>query len=346
MRRLAGRLRALIQPKSVLGLFLSLVVLGFVFSWADVGKVTGALRRFPPILLPVLFGLALARELIRARQWRYLLRRLGLRPRWRHILLALLSGDGSQILPAGIYFQNYLLQRTSGADVGVSLAATLAMQLLEAAVALGVLCVVSVPGWSWLRPTSAVVAVGYVAFLLLLRRPAVLGWLERHGPAGGLAGYLLLELKKFLAGLDGLMKLSIILRGAGYTAAYLAFTISAFWVVVQAYGLPSIGPIQALAIYCFVLAIIILNPLPSDLGISELSGVGIFLAFGVPPAEGLTVMLIARFSTLFSVEAMAAGAFLVVRPDLSGRPASEPAADGARYDALYAHRDPASPPGR
>ncbi|MDE3076790.1 MAG: flippase-like domain-containing protein, partial [Chloroflexota bacterium] len=108
----------------------------------------------------------------------------------------------------------------------------------------------------------------------------------------------------------------VILRGAAFTLAYLAFTVSAFWVIVQAYGLPLIGAIQALAIYSFVLAIIILNPLPSDLGISELSGVGIFLAFGVAPAAGLTVMLITRFSLLLSTDVLAAASLLIFRQEL------------------------------
>ena len=313
MRGLAAKLRVLLQPRAVVGLALSGILLGFVINWANVGMVGAALRRFPPILLPVLFGLAVAREAIRVREWRYLLGQLRLHPSWRHTLLAVLLGDGSQILPAGIYIQNWLLQRTEEADVGVSLAATLGMQLLEGAVALAALCVIGVPGWGWLRPAALVVAGGYVAFLLLVSRPAVVRFIERHAVRAGLAGLLLRELENFLQGLDRLLVWPVIGRACLLTVVYLAFTISAFWVIVQAYGLASIGPLQALAIYAFVLAIIIINPLPSDLGISELSGTGILLAFGVPVAEGLTVMLIARFSLLLSVDVLALGATALLR---------------------------------
>ena len=65
-----------------------------------------------------------------------------------------------------------------------------------------------------------------------------------------------------------------------------------------------------------MLAIVVLNPLPSDLGVSELSGVGILTAFQVPTAEGLTIMLIARFALLLSSELLAGVAVLVLHREL------------------------------
>jgi uncharacterized membrane protein YbhN (UPF0104 family) len=235
---------------------------------------------------------------------------------WRHSTLALLGGDASQILPAGVYFQNYLLQQVEGTDFATSLAATLGMQLLEAAVSLIVLSVIGVPGWPWLRPVAILVMAGYVVFLILVSRPGVVAWLAHRGQKSGVAGWLAGQLAHFLEGIEGLMKPGIIARAALLTAAYLAFTIAAFYVIVQAYGLPQVGLVQAAAIYSFVLAIVILNPLPSDLGISEASGVGIMTAFGVPLAQGLTIMIIIRFAVLLFTELLAGIALLAFRGEL------------------------------
>ena len=105
----------------------------------------------------------------------------------------------------------------------------------------------------------------------------------------------------------------VMLRAAVFTAAYLAVTVAAFYVTIKAYGLPGLGPVQAAAIYCFVLALVILVPLPSDLGVSEGSGVGILLAFGVPLAQGLTIMLINRLSMLLFTEIIAGGVLFALR---------------------------------
>lgn len=321
----------MLSPRIVIGVVCSAVALALLLSFADLRKVALAFEHFPPVLVPVIFGLIAAREVIRVTEWHYLLHVLGFRPLWRHSLLALMGGDASQILPAGVYFQNYLLQQAEGTSFSTSLAATLGMQLLEAAVALIAVCVIGVPGWTWLRPTAIVVMAGYAAFLILISRPQVVGWLEHRAGRKRYGAWMLDQLGHFLEGLEGLMVPGVIVRAALFTAAYLAFTVASFYVIVQAYGLPYVRLPQAAAIYCFVLAIIILVPLPSDLGISEASGVGIMLAFGVPLAQGLTIMLISRFAALFFTEVLAGGALLVFRGELrhlthSGRLPGEPGA--------------------
>jgi uncharacterized membrane protein YbhN (UPF0104 family) len=304
------------NPRAIVGLFSGAVALALLFNFADIRKVGEAFQRFPPILIPIIFGLILAREAVRVVEWRYLLSALGKRPTARHSVLTLLGGDASQILPAGIYFQNYLLQQTEGTAISTSLAATLAMQLLEAAVSLLVLGAIGVPGWGWLRPVVTVVMGGYILFLVLVSRQAVVNWLEEHSRGKRFAGWLMDQLAHFLAGLECLMKPGVVIRGSLLTAAYLVFTIGAFYVTVQAYGLPNVSPAAAAAVYCFVLTLVILVPLPSDWGLSEGSGVAILLAYGVPLAQGLTIMLINRFAILLLTEVITGIVILVYHGDL------------------------------
>ncbi len=295
----------LLDPKAIVGMFCGAVALALLLSFADIRKVGQAFQHFPPVLIPILLGCVAARELVRILEWHYLLGKLGTRPRLRHSLVTLLGGDASQILPAGIYFQNYLLQQTEGTAFATSLAATLAMQLMEAAVSLVVLGVVGVPGWTWLRPVVVLVFAGYITFVLLVSRRGVVHWLEERARYKRFGGWILDQLARFLVGLEDLMKPGIVVRTALLTTCYLVFTIGAFYVVTRAYGLERVGVAEAAAIYCFVLTLIILVPLPSDLGLSEGSGVTILLAYGVPLAEGLTIMLIVRFSVLLFTELVA-----------------------------------------
>jgi len=307
-----GLLERLRNPKIIAGMVCGAVALALLLSFADIRKVGEAFRHFPSILIPTIFGLVLAREAVRVLEWHYLLHALRLRPLLKHSLLTLLGGDASQILPAGVYFQNYLLQQTQGAAFATSLAATLAMQLLEAAVALVVLIAIGVPGWIWLRPVGLLVLAGYALFLAIVSRPGIVTWLEARARTKRYRGWVLGQLAHFLEGLEGLMHPGVILRAGALTASYLVFTVAAFYVILKAYGLPNVGPAEAAAVYCFVLALVILVPLPSDLGLSEGSGVTILLAYGVPLAEGLTIMLIIRFAVLLFTEIIAGVAFLTM----------------------------------
>jgi uncharacterized membrane protein YbhN (UPF0104 family) len=309
-------LQPLRSPRAIAGMVSGAIALALLLSFADIRKVGDAFQHFPPILIPIIFGLILAREAVRVVEWRYLLGALGKRPTARHSIITLLGGDASQILPAGIYFQNYLLQQTEGTAISTSLAATLAMQLLEAAVALIALAAIGVPGWSWLRLVVVVVTAGYILFLVLVSRPLVVDWLEEHSRGKRFAGWLMDQLAHFLAGLECLMRPGVVLRASLLTASYLFFTIAAFYVTVQAYGLQNVSPGAAAAVYAFVLTVVILVPLPSDLGLSEGSGVGILLAYGVPLAQGLTIMLINRFAVLLFVEIITGVVLVIFRGEL------------------------------
>ncbi|MBV8083786.1 MAG: flippase-like domain-containing protein [Chloroflexi bacterium] len=322
------KLERLLSPRVVISVVCGAVALALLLSFADIRKVALAFSRFPPILIPIILGLIVARELIRTGEWHYLLHALGFRPMWRHSLMSLLSGDASQILPAGVYFQNYLLQQAEGASMATSLAATFGMQLLEAALALLGLIVFTVPGWLWLRPVGIVVAAGYVVFLFVISREPVVRWLEARAKTRRHTGWLLDQLGHFLEGIEALLRPGVIWRASLFSAGYLAFSVAAFYVVLQAYGEPQIGLQQATAVYCFVLAMVILVPLPSDLGLSEGSGVAALLAYGVPLAQGVTIMLITRFAALVFTELLAGVTLLVLHEHLGQRGAAGLAGEG------------------
>ncbi|MBV9120617.1 MAG: flippase-like domain-containing protein [Chloroflexi bacterium] len=295
-----GLLAKLKDPKTLAGLILGAVALALLLSFSDIHQVGDAFTHFPPVLLPVIFGLIAGRELVRTVEWRYLLHPLRVKASWRHTTEALIAGDAAQILPAGIFLQNFVLRQTEEADVTRTLAATLVMQFLEAAVGLIVLVVVPVPGWWWLRWAAVIVFTGWLLFLILITRQAVQHWIEQRGSRNRFSGWLAKQGKGLLENLQGLGNPWVIGRAIALTALYMSLTVANLYAITRGYHLPNVNWLAAAVIYCFTLVVIVLNPLPSDWGVSEGLGTAVFVAFGVQVAQGLTIMLLLRFSMIFS----------------------------------------------
>jgi uncharacterized protein (TIRG00374 family) len=314
VKSLLGKLK---DPKTLGGVLLGAVVLALLLSFSDIRQVGQAFARFPLALLPVMFGLIVCREAVRTIEWRVLLRPLRVKASWRHTSEALLAGDAAQIVPAGIFLQNYILRQTEEADVTRTLAATIVMQFLEAAVGLLVLAIIPVPGWWWLRVAAIVVTAGWLAFLFALTRKRVLRWIESRGTSHKLSGWLAKQVQGFLKNMKGIgRKWQVVAACVPLTALYMAFTIGTLYVITRAYSLSNVGWLSASVIYCFTLVVIVLNPLPSDWGVSEGLGTAMFLAFGVKPAEGLTMMLILRFTIIFSTMLMTGVTAAIFRQDV------------------------------
>ena len=81
---------------------------------------------------------------------------------------------------------------------------------------------------------------------------------------------------------------------AGLGALYLAVGGTGLYVILQGLGLHQISLPQALGVYAFSLAVGLLAPLPLDLGVIEVSGVGALVASGVPQSLAVSAMLLQR----------------------------------------------------
>ncbi|HEU0168682.1 MAG TPA: lysylphosphatidylglycerol synthase transmembrane domain-containing protein [Chloroflexota bacterium] len=313
MKDLLARLK---DPKAIAGLILGAVVLAFLLSFSDIHQVGQAFAHFPPVALPVIFGLILIREAIRTVEWRYLLHPLRVHTNWRHTAEALIAGDAAQILPAGIFLQNLVLRQTEEADVTRTLAATLAMQLMEAGVGLLVLAIIPVPGWWALRPAAIVVLAGALTFLFVITRKRVRRWIDERGEGSRIGDLLSNGIQKVLGSMEGLGHWRVLAAAFALTTVYMAFTIGALFVITRAYEVPHVNWLAAAVIYCFTLVVVVLNPIPSDWGVSEGLGTAMFTAFGVKPAVGLTMMLLLRFSIIFSTAILAGVCAAIFRQDV------------------------------
>jgi uncharacterized membrane protein YbhN (UPF0104 family) len=318
------RLRALLNPKVLIGTILGAIVLATLLSLSDIQAVWQIIQGFPPVFIPVLFAMIIGRELLRSGQWRIFLNAIGIHATRREAFLTLAGGDAAQILPAGLYFQDLLISRELNTTVSAPLAATTLMIWMEVTMSMLALAVLGLPGIPALRPVMAFCGVGSL-LVLLLAHTRLLNSVRSlfcfcEGPLariklGKVGRNLIAGMDNFLAAFAGLSHPKVLLAGLGICAAYMALTITGFWLVIVGLGISTIGIAEATAIYSLVLAVVDMNPLPSDLGVSELSGVGGFLAFHVPEDAGLAAMLTFRILLLICEELVALVAFLLFREE-------------------------------
>lgn len=318
------RLRALLNPKVLIGTVLGAIVLATLLSLSDIKTVWHIIEGFPPIIIPVLFALVIGREAFRAVQWRIFLNAIGIHATRREAFLTLAGGDAAQILPAGLYFQDLLVSRELNTTVSAPLAATTLMIWMEVTMAMLALAVLGLPGIPALQPVMAFCGIGSL-LVLLLAHTHLLNSVRSlfcfcEGPLariklGKVGRNLVAGMDNFLNAFAGLSHPKVLLAGLGICATYMALTIIGFWMVIRGLGIDTVGIAQATAIYSLVLAVVDINPLPSDLGVSELSGVGGFLAFHVSASDGLAAMLTFRILLLIGEELVALGAFLIFREE-------------------------------
>jgi len=180
---------------------------------------------------------------------------------------------------------------------------------LETAVALPLVLLVGIPGRPWAFRVFGSAALAWVVLSILAalvldrwsvgiqaRIPA-LGHLHTMGDEFLSAGRDLLRVKTLLVLLP--------------TALYLAIYAVELWVVMRDMDIWNVSLLGALAAYAFVILVVILNPLPVEIGVTEVAGLGTLVAFGIPHATAAVVMLSFRVFATGFVVAISAVALLL-----------------------------------
>lgn len=320
------RLRALLNPKMVIGVIIGLILLAVLLTLSNAGEVFQIIGRFPPLLLPIILALFVGRELFRSIEWRVFLNAIGIHASRRQAFLTLTGGDAASILPGGLYFQDLLVKREFHTGISEPLAATTLMLWMELTVSMAFLAITGVPGAAWVRPAMAAGTAGSV-LILLLGRTHILVVVQRQnrrlaehigqlwkGPVGRIGGKLLDGVDRFIGAYVPLAHLKVVISGVILCAAYIVLTILALYLI--AINLDArINPWHTVAIYSIILLVIVIVPLPSDIGLGELGGVGAFLLFHVPAAVALAVLLVFRILMVLAEELVAAVGYLILHKD-------------------------------
>jgi uncharacterized membrane protein YbhN (UPF0104 family) len=123
-------------------------------------------------------------------------------------------------------------------------------------------------------------------------------------------------------------------RSAGlataFSAVYVGIAGLVLWVITCALGVQSIAPLQAIAIYAFALAANLVILLPFDLGLIETAGAAGLMAYGVPNASAVAIMLMHRAVCGVVTAGLTATALAVLRPQVRA------ALHGYGHDEIHA----------
>jgi uncharacterized membrane protein YbhN (UPF0104 family) len=312
MRRAAARAGRILQPQAVIPAVLGFGLLGFVVVLGR-PSVTGPLiARVGPGTVALVFCLTVLYLAARAAVWHQLLQQSGARLGWRPTLAAFAGGEFAKSVPGGILFENYLLRRSSDVPVGQSVAATVAVSGVEAVLAIPLVLICGVPGWSWLRPT-----LGSVLLLYLLGL-GVLFWLLN--PWGEtfrvrLPRRLTSIVSAVRAGAEyarPLLSPRTVWENALPTAASLAATTIALLVVGRSIGLEQLDLRAAVVVVSFTVLALVLLPIPTDVGLTEASGAGALMAFGATPSQAVATFLALRVLTVGSTMLVAGATMLAL----------------------------------
>jgi uncharacterized protein (TIRG00374 family) len=297
---------------TVVGFALIAALLGV----SDAGKVGVAMSRLKPEYALAFVVLMVVYEAIRGLQWHVLLKALGIRAPLAAEAFSFLLGEATKSAPIGNYFQNYLLARAESEDFGRTSATTTLVVLTEVALSLLTVLVIGIDGWTWLRP---LIGFGLLAFLCLVLMAA--HWYRGITLPEWLTQYewertVIAEWDRFRTGVVDLINLRTLLVETVLGAAYLATAGVAFYLAAIGLGITGVVFPQLFAIYAFSLAAGLILPLPIDLGVFEVSGVGALVASGVSKDVALSLMLVNRLLSVGSALLIGGVAMLVLRDEL------------------------------
>jgi uncharacterized membrane protein YbhN (UPF0104 family) len=286
-------LRAHVTVRAVIPALLALGLLAYVADLANAPHSGAELGMLVQRTWWIVFVLTVPYLATRALVWWELLDQLDVRPRFRPFLVSFAGGEITKSLPAGDYLQNYLLSkfcRFGPVAIVRTFMATTAILALESALAMPAVLVIGVPGWSWLFWTIIALVAGWIVVLIAL-------WLlvDRFGSRvrpdihPGLRRVRDL-VEEFLQSGGELLAWRTA-RSLVPTAIYMLCYVVDLYVMIQAVGVHNISFVDTISIYCFTVLVTILIPIPGEIGVTELSGVGVLMAYGVPAAKAAVIVL-------------------------------------------------------
>ncbi|MDB5076824.1 MAG: hypothetical protein JWO42_3003 [Chloroflexi bacterium] len=342
----------LFRPSVVLPLIFAVVVIGGLLRFADSKKVVALMSAFPRRDLALYLLLMVCYEFVRGLQWHVLLGILKLRVPLRAQIFSFAVGEISKSLPIGNYFQNYVLQVAEGIDIGRTSAATTLIILIEVAVSLLGVVVLGLGEWtSWLRPLiiiglliTSIVAVAYAKLHHAHSPPK---WMTQSDNMRK----LLEELRQFREGVADLLHVRLLIVPVALGAVYLVIAGTALYLIARGLDVRGLTYGETLSVYFLSLAFGLIFPLPVDIGVTEISGVGALLAVGVDRNKAVSLVLLNRVLSIGAAIAIALVVVAILHDELiatlRGRaiPPSEPsAANGAAVGSR--RRESNGPDGR
>jgi uncharacterized membrane protein YbhN (UPF0104 family) len=217
-------------------------------------------------------------------------------------------------LPAGVYVQNFLLARLEHFDqatVARTTMASTAMLGLEAALAVPVALVIGWPGGAWVRwlllGIVAAWCVGVGGAWILIRR----GTDRLPARTPGWARRVATFIKELLeAGRDLFAWRTA--RLLAPTALYMLVYVYDLYVILRALGIDDVDFVSTTGIYAFVVLAVILVPIPTEIGLTELTSLVALTARGIPePVAAIATLALRALGTGMTI-VVAVGTLLLL----------------------------------
>lgn len=294
--------RQALRPQVIVPVFLSLALLAFALSISDLPEVADRIARIDFTTGLTVFGLACTYLFLKSLQFRLLLKGMGIRPNWRHFVLAFAVGEMTLPIPSGVYVQNYVLRHLGAAGFAHSAAATTLALVIEAGVASTILAIAGVPSWQGFRlaPIALVLAAAAL-FTALIRsrrvRRLAEGLADRRY-VGKLARAAL-DLARGVrsAATPGTLGPAFLLG-----VAYLSTLVVSLWVVGHGVGILRLSLVESASMYFFSLATaLLLGGILAQLGVLEVAGIGVAEAWGYNLSDALAMFLAFRIFWMASI---------------------------------------------
>jgi uncharacterized membrane protein YbhN (UPF0104 family) len=322
--------QVLLQPRIFLPLLLSAALLAFAFSISNLDKVFGRIDDISFATIAAAFLLALIYLSMKCLEFNLLLRRLGIRLHWRRLVFAFAVAEMTITIPAGVYVQNYILQRMRSAGFARSAAATTGMLLIELCIILLVLALLGIPHWEWARPVAITVLAGLVLLLGLVISTDLLAARLLPRVKHSALRVVVRGLAEVTEGLEQLATLRTAVPAVLLAVAYLAALAAAFTLVGRGTGVADFTYLQAATVYAFSLTVTLLMAgILTQLGVIEVAGLGAAATFGYGPSEALAMMLGFRIVWMGSIWLICGPTALMLRDVLR----TEPAPDGQSVES-------------
>jgi uncharacterized membrane protein YbhN (UPF0104 family) len=279
--------------RTVIAGLVALALFGYVVDIASHGDLAGGLGDAIGRVGWITLVLAAPYFALRILTWHLLLEQVGVSAPLRQTVAAFSAGELTKSLPGGIYLETYVLarlERLTEKDIVNAAVATTGVDVMVGTVSFLTAMAVGLPGRGWFRWLLVAVAgawiVLFAAVWLVIRwwrpheRPSASRWVRTIGRIGGEAVEAAARLVRPAA-----------LRPLAATAASLLVYAVVLWLVMDAMGFPTAGFGAAIGVVTITALANDLLPIPTELGLTEITGVGVLGAYGVTAPDAAIVML-------------------------------------------------------
>jgi uncharacterized membrane protein YbhN (UPF0104 family) len=311
-------LRVVLRPNIIVPAVMSAGLIVFLLAFANAPRVFAEIWTAVAADAALIFLLSLVYLIAKGCQWTLFLRRVGIRPAWRNLLMAFAGGELSINVPLGVYLENYLLKGAAQVNVGRSSAATTWMLFMEITCCILALLALDIPGWPWLRPLVltfllALLAAGFLFFRTTKVKRLVYR-LQRYPRLRSAATVA----EQFLDSGRSLFAWQTFAIGLPITTTYLGAQAMALYTIGRALHLATFSLHVAIVAYAFSILVVLALPIVPHLGAVEATGLGVLLTFGISRDSAVAAFLALRVLGSGTVMVITSMVLVLLHQEVSG----------------------------